>query len=604
MKIPFSQKLATRLSIIPLLIIFLLLIACGAGFYYLAPHYLFRDAHRLYLISAAAGKKQTIDMWFEQSKRQIDYLSRSTDLRAGAAIMTGAVQGRNVPDHMKKNISVKTSRILEEMVPSSNFRMFALLSMSGKVMASSQQELLGGDWSDRDFFEHRVTAELKSPAVAGFHSYGNPDGGLVFLAPVNDEKGRTVALLYAVSGLDKLSGLLQSEHKLYKTEKTELIDSEGTLILTAHGIPDKRLRYNLSRETSHEQQVRAKDRFFYYVTSLEHAPFRLISTVVRDEVMQPITTLLIICAAVAGVVLVSMIVLGAYIAPRRITRPVGKLVSAARSVAAGSSDIDLGRGFTGELLELKKAFEAMIEALGEQRSGRRIGSYGRAGMDAGLYAGVSHEVTATLNHISACAEAMLRGEPNGTEVSRRVLQNILESAQDLQLLMESVFDISKLESGERVATPMEFNLCDLLKEVEEYGRKRLGTKEITLLFDCSDGFAARPVYADRQRLKQILESLVGNALKTTHIGTITLLSTESVKDGIESIEISVADTGAGIEEERLERLFEDISSLSLSLRLAIAKKLVDILGGTITAESEAGKGSVFTVTIPTKTRVY
>jgi signal transduction histidine kinase len=188
--------------------------------------------------------------------------------------------------------------------------------------------------------------------------------------------------------------------------------------------------------------------------------------------------------------------------------------------------------------------------------------------------------------------------------SRKTLKEIFYNSKSLLQIIDDLVDLSRLEQGKITISPEEFNICDLLKEVEESAKNLIGTKEIELIVDCQDVFTNKHVYTDRQRLKQILAHLLNNAIKSTDVGTVTVLSSHVIKESVEYLEVSVADTGAGIKPETLEQIFEEFSDFATSLRLVISKKLTEALGGKIEVESEPGKGSVFTVTIPIKAIIY
>ncbi|MEW5746720.1 MAG: sensor histidine kinase [Nitrospirota bacterium] len=599
MRVPFSQRLATRLFILPLLITLLVIAAGGIGLYFFSPLHLLSDMHRLHLLNLTSEKKMLLDTWFEQSTRSVDYLSRSVQLRSAAAVFRTPPAG----EAAKEGISPKAAKALAELFPVAPFRVVAVLSKQGKVIASSQKELEGGDWSDRDFFER--AADLKDAAVVGLYDYGNPDSGIIFLAPLADAKGDTAGFLYCLAGLEKVARLLQVESPLYKTGKVELIDREGNIVATKSGAPARKVRYNLPRAAD-ERPLRFKERFFYSLRSLDHAPFRLISTVERSEVMLPFTLLAAFSALCLGALLAVVLVQGLIAAPRRITRPVAKLAGMSKLIAAGTLDIELGKEYRGELQELKKALEAMVEELkAKETSFRESKAPGEIVVRPVWYPSIiSHEVRAPLQHMAGELERLTASEQGLSEQGRRLCDEVRDTAYDLLWLINSLLDLLKLEAGGSLVAPEEFNFCDLLGEVEERARRLIGGKEITLVVDCHEVFTSKAVSADRQRLRQILFTLVSAAAKNTAVGTITILSSESIREGISSIEVSIADTGKGLDREVLDRLAGDDSLASLPLSIIIAKRMTELLGGRIEIESEPGKGSAVTVTVPTKAIIY
>ena len=250
MKVPFSKKITTKLLFLPLLFLLVLFAAFAGGFYFLSPQNPFEDFHRQHLMNLLAEKKLAVDMWSEQAKKGVEYLAKSDILREEISVNT-AVARQTTSEERGRSIlqgllqMAASLRLLDDMVIYTPCKMFALLSKDGKIISSSQRELIGSNWSDRDFFAGAI-AELRSPSVRVFYSINS---GMVFLSPVFDDKDNLIGIIYAIPNNDKLARLLRVESAVYKTEKVEMIDKEGNLILTQKGFPDKRMKYNVPKES-------------------------------------------------------------------------------------------------------------------------------------------------------------------------------------------------------------------------------------------------------------------------------------------------------------------------------------------------------------------
>ncbi len=600
MKVSFSKKIVTKLIFYPLFFTLALFAALSAGFYYLAPQNPFVDFPRRQQMNLLSEKRLAVDMWFEQGKKSAEYLSKNDAIRAALAVHAPAA----VPaDKRKKKMLVSareaadaaSQKVLDDMIPSSPCKMFALLSKDGTIISSSQRELIGSNWSDRDFLTSSIH-ELQSQSVRVFHS---ADSGLIFLAPVFAGKDELAGIIYAIPNNDRLAGLLRIDSRVYKTEKVELIDRDGNLILTQKGFPDKRIRYNVSNGEK-ENHVQLKDNFFFYVVSLGNAPFRLISTIDKSEVMQPLTIVVVLCAIFAGMLLIVLAFWGLYYGPKLVSKPVAGFVNAMKGVSDGFlDDIDLGKNCSGELLELKKSFESMVdelktrEALQAQRSKatRTIVSYAP-------FEDISNVLRDPLSYIAGSAEGVIKSEHQLNEQSRKDLENMLFASKDLLLLVDNLYDYARLEQKKLVNATRQFNLCELMDEIGSYAKDLAEMKEIEVIVDCQEVFMNRMVHTDRSLLKKVLLNLVNNAVKNTVAGTITILSTEGSKDATDYVEVSVADTGKGFGSDELDQLFRDIASPHSSVGLITARKIAEILGGHLEVESLAGKGSVFTANIP------
>lgn len=216
---------------------------------------------------------------------------------------------------------------------------------------------------------------------------------------------------------------------------------------------------------------------------------------------------------------------------------------------------------------------------------------------------VSHELRTPLTAIRAYVEALLEhvGSPN-VEMQRQFLSVIDDQSLKLRRLIDSILELSQLESGRFRMSREPFNLTALTDEVVALLRSMADPKKITLCVE-----AAAPeiiVEADRGLLKRVFYNLGSNAIKFTHEGgTVTFrVATEG-----RTVRVQVEDTGIGIPKEEIEKIFDKFyqidSSLSreypgVGLGLTVSKSIVEWHGGEILAESETGVGSRFTVLLP------
>ena len=606
MNVPFSKKVTTKLIFYPLFFMLMLFAVFCAGFYYLIPQNPFVDFPRKQQMNLLSEKKLAVDMWFEQGKKSTEYLAKNDIIREALAIHTPSITA--VDKRRKKMlVSVRqaaeaaSQKLLDDMVLSSPCKMFALLLKDGTIISSSQRELIGSNWSDRDFFTSTI-AEFQSSSVRVFHS---ADSGMIFMAPVFADKEGPAGIIYAVPNNDRLAGLLHIDSGVYKTEKVEMIDREGNLILTQKGFPDKRIKYNVSSDEK-RNSVQLKDNLFFYVVPLVNAPFRLISTIDKSEVMQPLTIVLVLCAIFAGM-LVSVLVFGRfYYGPKLVSKPVARFINAMKDVSEGILDnINLGKDYSGELLELKKSFESMVDELKTRESlqAERIEAERLEAakvMACAPFADILYELRVPLSSIADAAKAVIKSEHQLNEQSRKSLQDMLCSSKDLILIVDNLYDYAQLEQEKFENADGPFNLCELLDEIGSYAKDLADMKEVEVIVDCQEVFMNRLVHTDRLLLKKVLLNLVNNAVKNTVAGTVTILSTEVSKDGADFIEVSVADTGKGLGSDDLAQLSRDFASHPSLLGLIMARKMAEILGGNLEIESLAGKGSVFTANIPVK----
>jgi len=216
---------------------------------------------------------------------------------------------------------------------------------------------------------------------------------------------------------------------------------------------------------------------------------------------------------------------------------------------------------------------------------------------------MSHELRTPMNAIIGYTSLIL-DRVYGEVVSKQeeALKRVSSSAKHLLSLINTVLDLSKLSAGMMPVHLSEFDLGKLLQEVTDTVQALSLEKGLRLT--CSHA-TNLPVYSDRTKVKQVLVNLVGNALKFTVRGTVSL-EARLLPDGV-SIEVIVKDTGPGIDEKDIPKLFQEFRQLDGSatrehggtgLGLSISKKLVELLGGRIHAESRLGVGSAFIFNLP------
>ncbi len=217
-------------------------------------------------------------------------------------------------------------------------------------------------------------------------------------------------------------------------------------------------------------------------------------------------------------------------------------------------------------------------------------------------ANTSHELRTPLNGIIGIAESLFDGIAGKPSVKMRVnLSMVISSGKRLANLVNDILDFSKLKTSdlELIRKPVDIKaLTDVVLILSE---PLTAGKNLTLKNEI--GADIPPLDADENRIQQIMHNLVGNAITFTESGSITISA--EARNGM--VEISVADTGIGIPEDKIDAIFKSFEQVDASiareyggtgLGLAVTKQLVELHGGDIRVESEMGKGSTFTFTIP------
>jgi len=221
---------------------------------------------------------------------------------------------------------------------------------------------------------------------------------------------------------------------------------------------------------------------------------------------------------------------------------------------------------------------------------------------------MSHELRTPLNSIIGFSEVILsKASPVDQATHDEFLNYIHVSAKHLLHLINSILDLSKIESGKMSLEPSEFDLAVLLEDVKITVLPMLATKKQTLQIEMGEGVSS--IFADEAKMRQIFLNLISNAHKFTltegKIRVICQLETPHV------LHCSVIDNGIGISPQDQQRIFEEFGQVKTSpntrrqgvgLGLSIAKRLVELHGGKIWVLSELGHGSTFTFSIPLATK--
>lgn len=217
---------------------------------------------------------------------------------------------------------------------------------------------------------------------------------------------------------------------------------------------------------------------------------------------------------------------------------------------------------------------------------------------------MSHEIRTPLNAIVGFSNILLDDE-SIPEKAKDEVRDIVMASDNLLEIVNGILDISKIEAGKLEIVDTEYTIKKVIDELVALSKGRLGDKPIE--FKTNIDPSIPPVlYGDAGRIKQICVNILTNAIKYTKEGWIEFKVSSVVKDNICRLIISVEDTGIGIKEKNIDKLFNKFERLDLEdnvtiegtgLGLAITKKLVDLMHGKIVVQSVFGKGSKFTVSI-------
>jgi signal transduction histidine kinase/CheY-like chemotaxis protein len=258
-----------------------------------------------------------------------------------------------------------------------------------------------------------------------------------------------------------------------------------------------------------------------------------------------------------------------------------------------------------DITELKQR-EAELASLVHELEVARDAAQEASRTKSSFLANMSHELRTPLNAIIGVTE-MLREDAQDLKRDDEMepLDRVLRAARHLLALINDILDLSKIEAGKMELLLERFPIANLINDVSQTVESIASKNDNKILVHCPEVVGS--MYADQIRVRQALMNLVSNASKFTSNGTVKISASRTHLPVGEGIEIVVMDTGIGMTPEQLDKLFQEFSQVDSSttrkyggtgLGLAISRRFCQMMGGDISVESEIGRGSKFTITLP------
>jgi two-component system sensor histidine kinase/response regulator len=334
----------------------------------------------------------------------------------------------------------------------------------------------------------------------------------------------------------------------------------------------------------------------------------------RGQLASQASETITIAAVGLAVSMLLLTLLGAYVL-RSVFRPIRRVAAALEQRRQGNLSVRVPEEGLGEVGQLTRTFNEMAEALerrtnelsdANRRLARAVAAAQEASrMKSDFLANMSHEIRTPLNGVVGMV-TLLSGTPLSAE-QREYVEMARGSSDTLISVVSDILDVSKIEAGRLDLEMRDFDLHDLLGTTRDMLTQEAAAKGLRLSVTY-DAEVPKGVRGDRLRAGQVLGNLLSNAVKFTAQGEVSLHASVSERTNFTTIvTFEVRDSGIGIAPERLSKLFDPFTQADVSttrqyggtgLGLTICRDLTGLMGGSLTATSELGRGSTFVATIP------
>ncbi|MDR1163346.1 MAG: response regulator [Candidatus Accumulibacter sp.] len=585
------------------------------------------EAFRAQAISQLQRVEDHIGAFLEPGIMSVSYLAELDLVRTSRGKLSSYLATTEATTLNYANHTPHERRIYDEFIRAKrvngNFDLIFMANDDGEYLQTPEGRFkpAGYDPRKRAWYEESIRDPQK---VTISRPYLTNGGGVVcsILIKTTDTDGKPLGLLGVDYLLDSLVRNLVGR-RILKTGYLVVFDSEGKILT------DSRHPEYASMDPEHYPELRRRiaqtsaEEFFgadaqgieeYVVTrTIQRLGWKLAVIFDKSETLEPSYALLHTTLLVSGAIIL-LAILCVMILAGNIVRPIEDMVEASVLISGGEYERSetvrknllekLDVTGEGEIRKLSLSLRSMLDALQQRIEAAHAANRAKSA----FLANTSHEIRTPMNAILGMCELILREDL--TPIVRGYASGIRQASTNLLAIINDILDFSKIESGKMEIVPVEYQLASLVNDVLNVVRTRVVEKPIQLLAFVEPNLP-NLLYGDEVRVRQVIVNLLTNAVKYTKEGFVFFSVSSGENHDAESLElvVSIEDSGVGIREEDMDKLFGDFQQLNLTrnkgiegtgLGLAIAKNLSLAMNGDISCESVYGKGSTFTLRLPQK----
>lgn len=612
-----------------------------------------KDNAQQALVAVASQTAASIDSFIENNLSNV----RVESSLPGLAEYLSLPQGERIGSVEEKVAGYILRSLIRRDL--NNIFSYTLLDLQGRNLLDTNTIDIGKDESNRDYFTEPLKTNLPYASAIRL----TEDSNIVkiyFSNPVRNIKGEAIGILRVSYNATVIQRLISKPTNFVGAESFAILLDENYIRVAHSKIPELTFKSVVPLSQTLVQKLQADQRLpilpiaelstnlpalkkglddttkkalstSYLTTQLTETgnqwnslaiaplttkPWFVIFAQPQSAFLAPIqaqtNTALVLAIVIAGMVTITAVIMG-----QILTRPLISLTQKVSQFTAGNLNIRVKVRSKDEIGNLANSFNHMMERIQNYTESLEVKNTELSDIDKlkdEFLANTSHELKTPLHGIIGIAESMIDGATGALNQEQQTnLLMIASSGKRLSNLINDILDFSRLKHKNLELQLKPVGMRELTDIVLSLSKPLAKQKNLQLINSISAEIP--PVFADENRLQQVLYNLIGNAIKFTETGTIEVsavvipsfqLSFDKAKEK-DLLEITVSDTGIGIAPDKLDRIFESFEQADGSitrsyggsgLGLSITKQLVELQGGKIRVESTLGRGSQFIFTLP------